>query len=77
MSGKLKVGIAGCGVVGKRRRGVIDALDTMETVCVSDRVLDGDGVLDSVDNCGLVPNAAQGDLDQDGVGDYCDNDVDK
>ena len=46
MSGKLKVGIAGCGVVGKRRRGVIDALDTMETVCVSDRVLDGDGVLD-------------------------------
>ena len=46
MTNKLKVGIAGYGVVGKRRRGVIDALDTMETVAVSDRVLDGDGVFD-------------------------------
>ena len=46
MSEKLKVGIAGYGVVGKRRRGVIDALDSLETVCVSDRVLDGDGVFD-------------------------------
>ena len=46
MSEKLKVGIAGYGVVGKRRRGVIDALDTMKTVAVSDRVLGGDGVFD-------------------------------
>ena len=46
MTEKLKVGIAGYGVVGKRRRGVIDALDSLETVCVSDRVLDGDGVFD-------------------------------
>jgi predicted dehydrogenase len=46
MSDKLKVGIAGYGVVGKRRRAVIDALDSMEIVCVSDRVLEGDGVFD-------------------------------
>ena len=46
MSEKLKVGIAGYGVVGLRRRGVIDALDSLETVCVSDRVLGGDGVFD-------------------------------
>lgn len=46
MSGKLKVGIAGYGVVGKRRRGVIDSLPTMETVAVSDRTLGGDGTFD-------------------------------
>jgi len=45
MSEKLKVGIAGYGVVGKRRRAVIDELDSLEVVCVSDRVL-GDGYLD-------------------------------
>lgn len=33
---------------------------------------DGDGVLDSEDNCPLVPNANQADLDEDGVGDACD-----
>ncbi len=46
MSRKLKVGIAGYGVVGKRRRGVIDSLPTMETVAVSDRTLDGEGMFD-------------------------------
>ena len=46
MNKKLKVGIAGYGVVGKRRRVVIDALDSLETVCVSDRVLGGDGIFD-------------------------------
>ena len=45
MSRKLKVGIAGYGVVGKRRRAVINALDSLEVTCVSDRVL-GDGYLD-------------------------------
>jgi predicted dehydrogenase len=43
---KLKVGIAGYGVVGKRRRQVIDAHPTVETVAVSDRRLTGDGVFD-------------------------------
>ena len=44
MTKTLKVGIAGYGVVGKRRRGVIDAQPSLETACVSDRSLDGDGV---------------------------------
>jgi len=46
MSAKLKVGIAGYGVVGKRRRGVIDAHPSMQVVAVSDRTLDGDGIFD-------------------------------
>ena len=46
MSDKLKVGIAGYGVVGKRRRSVIDPHPAFETVAVSDRTLDGDGVFD-------------------------------
>ncbi|RMG41306.1 MAG: hypothetical protein D6732_02645, partial [Methanobacteriota archaeon] len=34
---------------------------------------DGDGLLDSVDNCPVVSNTNQVDLDGDGVGDVCDN----
>ncbi len=46
MTEKLKVGISGYGVVGKRRRQVIDAHPELETVAVSDRRLKGDGVFD-------------------------------
>lgn len=46
MTDKLRVGIAGYGVVGKRRRQVIDAHPRLETVAVSDRRLEGDGVFD-------------------------------
>ena len=46
MTEKLKVGIAGYGVVGKRRRAVIDAHPALRTVAVSDRTLSGDGVFD-------------------------------
>ncbi|MEE8340455.1 MAG: thrombospondin type 3 repeat-containing protein, partial [Xanthomonadales bacterium] len=35
--------------------------------------LDGDGVLNSVDNCPQVANPEQADLDDDGHGDACDN----
>lgn len=45
MSGKLKVGIAGYGVVGKRRRQVIDQHPALETVAVCDRSFAGDGTL--------------------------------
>jgi FG-GAP repeat/Thrombospondin type 3 repeat len=34
---------------------------------------DGDGVIDSADNCPTVPNPTQTDGDGDGVGDACDN----
>ena len=46
LNGKLKVGIAGYGVVGKRRRDVIDARDDMRTVAVCDRTLGGSGTFD-------------------------------
>ena len=34
---------------------------------------DGDGAMDSKDNCPLIPNTSQKDYDGDGVGDICDN----
>ena len=43
MTGKLKVGIAGYGVVGQRRRQVIDAHPRLETVAVCDRRLTVNG----------------------------------
>ena len=46
MSRPLRAGIAGFGVVGKRRREVIDQRDDMETVAVCDRTLTGDGTLE-------------------------------
>src|SRR5262245_53576427 len=40
-------------------------------VSVTDR--DGDGVLDTADNCPTVANAHQYDVDKDGIGNSCDN----
>lgn len=37
---------------------------------------DGDGIDDLVDNCPSISNQDQADLDQDGTGDVCDNDID-
>jgi len=34
--------------------------------------VDGDGVIDSADNCSEVSNADQSDIDRDGLGDVCD-----
>jgi hypothetical protein len=34
---------------------------------------DGDGIMDSADNCPAVPNPSQADSDSDRVGDVCDN----
>jgi hypothetical protein len=38
--------------------------------------VDGDGIPDAMDNCPTVANGDQSDLDQDGVGDACDQDMD-
>lgn len=43
---KLRVGIAGYGVVGKRRRTVVDRHPRMKTVAVCDRVFDSAGSFD-------------------------------
>jgi predicted dehydrogenase len=43
---KLRVGIAGYGVVGKRRREFIDRHSCLRTVAVCDRVFRGDGTFD-------------------------------
>ena len=40
---KLKVGIAGYGIVGKRRRACVDRNPHMELVAVCDRLFDGNG----------------------------------
>jgi Thrombospondin type 3 repeat len=37
---------------------------------------DGDGVLDGTDNCPTVANVDQRDIDDDGIGDVCDDDLD-
>ncbi|MBM1105433.1 thrombospondin type 3 repeat-containing protein [Aurantibacter crassamenti] len=37
---------------------------------------DGDGVLNDLDNCSDNPNANQADLDNDDIGDVCDDDID-
>jgi hypothetical protein len=36
---------------------------------------DGDGIADAVDNCPLIANASQSDLNSNGVGDVCDSDL--
>lgn len=43
-------------------------------IIASNADTDGDGVLDTTDNCDFVSNADQIDADNDGKGDVCDND---
>lgn len=51
MTARLKVGIAGYGVVGKRRRHFIDQRADMRTVAVCDQTFDADGLLPDGPRC--------------------------
>ena len=46
MTEKLRIGIAGYGVVGRRRRQFIDQHSALRTVSVCDRAFNGNGTLD-------------------------------
>ncbi len=46
LAGALRIGIAGFGVVGQRRRQFIDPHPALRTVAVCDRALPGDGLFD-------------------------------
>ena len=43
------------------------------SVCVAQLDQDGDGILDTLDNCPTIPNADQANNDYDSHGDACDN----
>ena len=64
MTDVLKVGIAGYGVVGKRRRSYIDRNTALRTVAVCDRTFPTDGVLaDGVRTYTAYPKLLEEDLD--------------
>jgi hypothetical protein len=54
--------------------GIKDALEPAS--CVGLRDCDGDGIIDGQDNCIQIVNADQKDIDNDGLGDACDDDID-
>lgn len=50
--------------------------DTVNVVFPVSNDTDGDGIEDSLDNCPTIPNPDQSDIDNDGRGDLCDDDID-
>jgi cytochrome c5 len=53
-----------------------NALSDPAVVTVIPSDVDGDGVVDVLDNCPLLPNSDQGNMDSDQLGDLCDVDPD-
>ncbi len=51
----------------------VDEVRATATACIADS--DGDGVSDGSDNCTLVPNPNQVDTNGDGIGNWCDADL--
>ena len=51
-------------------------VDLVESISVSPPDADGDAIVDELDNCPLISNVDQSDLDGDGEGDACDLDRD-
>ena len=60
---------------GEAREGAFDIGADEVVVSVSSADTDGDGVLDSQDNCTLIANPSQLDADSDGYGNICDADL--
>jgi parallel beta-helix repeat protein len=51
----------------------------MTNYIFADADTDGDGIMDTLDNCPMISNSTQSDVDNDGIGDMCDicpNDAD-
>jgi hypothetical protein len=51
-----------------------DSIYFIKDVVIEDS--DGDGIIDSADNCPSVSNPGQDDIDSDNIGDVCDDDKD-
>ncbi|HIA01751.1 MAG TPA: DUF4215 domain-containing protein [Myxococcales bacterium] len=52
--------------------GNLDDGDGCDADCTVSKDSDGDGIVDSLDNCPQIENPEQGDRDNDGLGDSCD-----
>lgn len=64
----------GCGSLGSEASPPDGSVASATSPASSSTDRDGDGVLDSVDNCSEVPNPAQRDADSDRYGNFCDAD---
>ena len=72
----VKVTVQGTPGTGRVQARELELLGTLAPVVVPSPVIDtdGDGVIDSIDNCPTVRNAGQWDKDRDGIGNVCDAD---